>query len=206
MKKGSTIVNRIMKEIHEMKTTPPENCSAGPEKDSNIMFWKATIIGPKETPFENGIFILNIEYPSKYPFEPPNIKFVTPVYHPNINKTTGSICLDILETEWSPALTISKVLLSICSLLTDPNPKDPYEPDIAKLYMANKPKYEIIARQWTAKYASGFSDNDYNKNNNNTNDDNDDEDDEDIDDEDEDEDEDDEDEDDDDEESMEKVD
>jgi ubiquitin-conjugating enzyme E2 D/E len=165
MKKGGAIVNRIMKEIHEMKTSPPENCSAGPDNDSNIMLWKATIIGPPASPFENGIFMLTIEFPIDYPFKPPNIKFNTPVYHPNINKRTGAICLDILKTEWSPALTISKVLLSICSLLTDPNPKDPYEPEVAKLYMENKNKYEMVARQWTTQYASGFSDNSNNSNN-----------------------------------------
>jgi ubiquitin-conjugating enzyme E2 D/E len=159
MSKKSTIVNRIMKEIDDMRKFAPDNCSAGPEKDSNIMLWKATIFGPKESPFENGIFYLTIEFPSEYPFKPPNIKFNTPVYHPNINKTTGAICLDILKTAWSPALTISKVLLSICSLLTDPNPTDPYEPEVAKLYIKNKCKYEQIAREWTNKYANGFSDN-----------------------------------------------
>jgi ubiquitin-conjugating enzyme E2 D/E len=157
--KKSTIVNRILKEITDMKNNPPDNCSAGPENDSNIMLWKATIIGPKASPFENGIFFLNIEFPNNYPFAPPIVKFTTHVYHPNINKTTGAICLDILKSEWSPALTISKVLLSICSLLTDPNPKDPFEPAIAKLYMRNKTEYEMIAREWTTKFANGYSDN-----------------------------------------------
>src|SRR5271156_4786121 len=114
----STIINRIKKEITEMQKSPPENCSAGPENDKNIMLWKASIIGPKASPFENGIFDLTIEFPANYPFHPPNIRFTTPVYHPNINKA-GAICLDILKSEWSPALTIAKVLLSICSLLTD---------------------------------------------------------------------------------------
>ena len=156
MSKKTTIVNRIMKEITEMKHSPPENCSAGPENDSNIMLWKATIIGPKASPFENGIFILTIEFPPNYPFVAPNIKFNTPVYHPNINKTSGAICLDILKSEWSPALTISKVLLSICSLLTDPNPNDPFEPGIAREYIKNKNKYEMTARSWTNKFAGGF--------------------------------------------------
>ncbi len=159
MSKKNTIVNRIMKEIQEMRTAAPDNCSAGPEVDSNIMLWKATIFGPKSSPFENGIFYLTIEFPSEYPFKPPNVKFNTPVYHPNINKTTGSICLDILKTAWSPALTISKVLLSVCSLLCDPNPQDPFEPEIAKLYIKDKNKYEMIAREWTNKYANGFNDN-----------------------------------------------
>jgi len=120
--------------------------------------WGATIMGPSESPFQGGVFFLTIKFPSgelgrvmmrlvsrgavratddgrchnvaDYPFKPPKVSFNSKVYHPNIN-SAGGICLDILKTEWSPALTISKVLLSICSLLTDPNPDDPLVPDIA---------------------------------------------------------------------------
>ena len=147
----TTIVRRLGYEASEMKNSPPDNCSAGPKND-DLMNWEATIIGPKGSPFEGGIFNLTIKFPQNYPFRAPEVKFVTPVYHPNINKH-GDICLDILKDQWSPALSISKVLLSICSLLTDPNPNDPLEPDVARMYKDNKLEYEITARQYTEKYA-----------------------------------------------------
>jgi len=109
-------------------------------------------MGPAESPYSGGVFFLSIIFPTDYPFKPPKISFTTKIYHPNIN-ANGSICLDILRDQWSPALTISKVLLSICSMLTDPNAEDPLVPDIAQLYKTDKSKYEATAREWTRKFA-----------------------------------------------------
>ena len=115
---------------------------------------QATIMGPGDSPYTGGVFFVTIHFPPDYPFKPPKVQFQTKVYHPNIN-SQGSICLDILKEQWSPALTISKVLLSICSLLTDPNPDDPLVPEIAHIYKSDRARYEDTAREWTRKYAMG---------------------------------------------------
>lgn len=148
-----TCGKRLRSELKEVTTSPPEDCSAGIQGD-DILHWVATIHGPKGSPFEGGIFELDIKFTQQYPFKPPTIKFKTPIYHPNIDRR-GNICLDILKDQWSPALRVSQVLLSICSLLTDPNPDDPLDPDIAHMYKNNKLLYEVKAREWTEKYASG---------------------------------------------------
>jgi ubiquitin-conjugating enzyme E2 D/E len=142
---------RILKEITELRNDAPENCSAGPRED-DVYTWDAMILGPTDTPYAGGVFNLEIHFPSDYPFKPPKVVFITKIYHPNIS-SQGNICLDILKNQWSPALTIGKVLLSICSLLADPNPSDPLMPDIADIYMKNKSAYEANAREWTRRYA-----------------------------------------------------
>ncbi len=145
-------LQRINKELQELQEDPPANCSAGPV-DEDLFRWQATLMGPSDSPYADGVFFLSISFPKEYPFKPPKVHFDTRIYHPNIS-LNGSICLDILKEEWSPALTISKVLLSICSLLTDPNPEDPLVPAIASLYKDDPEEYASKARLWTIQYAT----------------------------------------------------
>ncbi|CAN7090584.1 unnamed protein product [Brassica rapa subsp. narinosa] len=144
---------RILKELKDLHKDPPSSCSAGPVAE-DMFHWQATIMGPSDSPYSGGVFLVTIHFPPDYPFKPPKVAFRTKVFHPNVN-SNGSICLDILKEQWSPALTISKVLLSICSLLTDPNPDDPLVPEIAHMYKTDRAKYESTARSWTQKYAMG---------------------------------------------------
>jgi len=144
-------LKRIQKELQDLARDNTTSISAGPVRD-DLFHWTATIMGPDDSPFSGGVFFLDIHFPADYPFKPPKVQFTTKVYHPNINKN-GSICLDILKDQWSPALTVSRVLLSISSLLTDPNPDDPLVPEIAHQFKTNKAAYEATARDWTSRFA-----------------------------------------------------
>ena len=146
-------IRRLQKEISDMEkdTDAATNCSAG-LYNNDLFNWQATIIGPDETPYEGGVFSLKIAFPADYPFKPPKITFETKIYHPNIN-ASGGICLDILKDQWSPALNTTKVLLSICSLMADPNPSDPLVPEIARLYNSNRSEFNRVAKEYTEKYA-----------------------------------------------------
>ncbi|XP_054422615.1 ubiquitin-conjugating enzyme E2 D3-like isoform X2 [Pteronotus mesoamericanus] len=135
----------------DISKAPPPLCSAGPV-DNDMFSWKGAIMGAEDSPYEGGVFSLNIQFPCDYPFRPPWIYFTTRIYHPNINRQ-GCIWLDILRSQWTPALTISKVLLSISSMLYNPNPKDPLVPSIAKMYLKDRDGYNAMARAWTRKYA-----------------------------------------------------
>mmetsp|Transcript_98017 Transcript_98017/g.136159 ORF Transcript_98017/g.136159 Transcript_98017/m.136159 type:complete len:161 (-) Transcript_98017:64-546(-) len=148
----SASAKRIQKELAEITLDPPCNCSAGPKAD-DIYNWVSTIMGPANSVYQGGVFFLDINFPQDYPFKPPKVTFRTRIYHCNINNS-GAICLDILKDQWSPALTISKVLLSICSLLTDCNPQDPLVGSIAQQYLTQKDVHDDTAREWTKRYAT----------------------------------------------------
>lgn len=143
---------RIKRELKIIQDDPPANCSAGLLRHDDLFEWDATILGPVDSPYEGGVFHLKISFPLDYPFKPPICIFTTKIYHPNIN-SSGGICLDILKNNWSPALTMNKVLLSICSMLDDPNPDDPLVPAIAKVYKEDREKYNQEAKHWTMVYA-----------------------------------------------------
>ncbi|XP_074303381.1 ubiquitin-conjugating enzyme E2-17 kDa-like isoform X1 [Silene latifolia] len=97
---------RILKELKDLQKDPPTSCSVGPVGE-DMFYWQATIMGPADSPYARGVFLVSIHFPPDYPFKPPKVAFKTKVFHPNIN-SNGSICLDILKEQWSPALTISK--------------------------------------------------------------------------------------------------
>ena len=110
------------------------------------------IRGPQDSPFEGGVFELELFLPEEYPMAPPKVRFLTKIYHPNID-TLGRICLDILKDKWSPALQIRTVLLSIQALLSAPNPDDPLAEKIAKEWKEDEAAALGKAKEWTQRFA-----------------------------------------------------
>ena len=145
---------RIMKEIEEVYRDPPDNVTAGPI-DDDIYHWKATIEGPEYTDYKDGVFILDIKIPKEYPFKPPICKFKTKIYHPNINKENGDICLNILKSyNWNPNHSISNILLSIMTLLSKPNFDSPLNSEARELYKKSEKEYKERVRQWVKNYSA----------------------------------------------------
>ncbi|CAG0915401.1 unnamed protein product [Notodromas monacha] len=163
---------RLMRDFKKLQEDPPAGISAAPT-DNNIMIWNAVIFGydliflfcnknnpgffslltsPHDTPFEDGTFKLTMEFTEEYPNKPPNVRFVSKMFHPNVY-ADGGICLDILQNRWSPTYDVSAILTSIQSLLDEPNPNSPANSLAAQLYQENRREYEkrvaaIVEQSW----------------------------------------------------------
>lgn len=104
----------------QLMTSSAPGISAFPSADGNLLSWTATISGPDDTPYAGLVFKLSFAFPSIYPYAPPTVLFKTPIYHPNVD-FSGRICLDILKDQWTASYNIQTVLLSLQSLLGEPN-------------------------------------------------------------------------------------
>jgi ubiquitin-conjugating enzyme (huntingtin interacting protein 2) len=140
-----------MKELKELvegaKNATAENRVVQAETVGNDMrHWKGKIFGPSDTAYDGGIFLVDIVIPPDYPFKPPKMKFDTKIWHPNISSQTGAICLDILRNEWTPALTIRTALISLQALLCAPEPDDPQDAEVARMFKQDKPLFEHTAK------------------------------------------------------------
>lgn len=145
---------RIMKEMQAVKDDPAAKINLEFVNESDIHHLKGSFQGPPGTPYEGGLFIVDIEVPMEYPFKPPKMKFDTKVYHPNVSSVTGAICLDILKNAWSPVITLKSALISLQALLQSPEPNDPQDAEVAQHYLRDKESFNKTAALWTKLYAS----------------------------------------------------
>ena len=145
---------KLYGELKNLRKNKIEGISAEPIDENDLTVWKGRVEGAKGTPFEGGYFHFKINIPENYPFEPPEVKMITKVYHPNINSKTGSICVNILKKGvWVPTNSIQSVLLSLQGLLTKPNPDSPLVGEINKVYLEDIDKYNETVREWVKLYA-----------------------------------------------------
>ncbi|KAF5340370.1 hypothetical protein D9611_007780 [Ephemerocybe angulata] len=151
MAPGATTLKRINREMQDLQKEDLGDITLAP-LETNMHIWRGTIPGPEGSVYEGGVFHVEVVLPNDYPFSAPKAIFKTRIYHMNISDQ-GNICIDILKHNWSPALSLFKVMLSLSSLLTDPNPKDPLVPSIATEYLRNRKQHDSKARQWTEMYA-----------------------------------------------------
>lgn len=151
-------VKRIAKELEECRQDSKSGVSLELVSENDLTHLVGFFQGPPGTPYEKGVFKVDIKIPNEYPFKPPVMKFDTKIYHPNISSVTGAICLDILKDAWTPILTLKSSLISLQLLLQSPEPNDPQDAEVAKHYISNKQGFDDTAAYWTKIYASEGTD------------------------------------------------
>lgn len=146
---------RLMKELRALQRDPPEDVILFPLDDTDIYRWVGYVKGPPDTPFAGGNFQLDIRVPSTYPLQPPTVRFVTKVFHPNVHFKTGEICLDLLKNQWSAVYSLQSVCRSIIALLAAPEADSPLNCDCGNLLRSGDYRgYKSLARMYTHMYAS----------------------------------------------------
>ncbi len=144
----------LQKEIRDIERDKASGVTIEIKKQNSMQYLLGCLPGPKDTPYDGGIYYVDIELDDQYPFVPPKMRFITKVWHPNISSANGAICLDILKDQWSPALTLKTALLSLQALLSSPQPDDPQDAVVARQYLGSLREFQQTAKQWTEEYAN----------------------------------------------------
>ncbi|KAJ3065396.1 Ubiquitin-conjugating enzyme E2 G2 [Podochytrium sp. JEL0797] len=155
----SAALKRLMTEYKELTVNAPDGITAGPVSEDNFFTWEALICGPEGTVYENGIFTAILTFPSDYPLSPPQMKFTPPLFHPNIY-ADGRVCISILHApgddplgyelaseRWSPVQSVEKILLSVVSMLAEPNDESGANIEASKMWRDNRDQFNRVVKQ-----------------------------------------------------------
>lgn len=150
---SSTAYKRLMLEYRELTVNPPEGITVGPLDEDNFFEWEALVMGPPGTEYEGGVFTARLKFPPDYPLNPPKMRFISDMWHPNIYKN-GEVCISILhagddpthyekaEERWSPVQSVEKILISVMSMLAEPNDESPANIDAAKMWRHSREAFK----------------------------------------------------------------
>ncbi|POR33760.1 Ubiquitin-conjugating enzyme E2-18 kDa [Tolypocladium paradoxum] len=154
----STAHRRLLQEYRALTNNPPEGITAGPVSEDDLLHWECLIQGPEGTPFEGGVFPAELKFPKDYPLAPPSMKFLADVWHPNVYPS-GLVCISILHPpgddpnhyehaseRWSPIQSVEKILISVMSMLAEPNDESPANVEAAKMWRERRSEYENKVR------------------------------------------------------------
>lgn len=151
--KSSTANRRLLGEFKTLSTDTICDSTVLLETEGVMSTWLVLMQGPKDTPYEGGVFKLKFTFPDNYPFKAPDVKFVTTIYHPNIKRDTGEICQDVFASTWAPTQKVADILLKLVSMLKQPQTSTPLEPEICNEYTSNISQFNKTAKEFTTKYA-----------------------------------------------------
>ncbi|KAF2800383.1 ubiquitin-conjugating enzyme [Melanomma pulvis-pyrius CBS 109.77] len=155
---ASSASKRLFKEYKGLSSDAPEGITAGPVTEDDMFLWEALIQGPEGTPFEGGVFPAELKFPKDYPLAPPSMRFLVDVWHPNVYPN-GQVCISILHPpgddpnhyeqaseRWSPIQSVEKILISVMSMLAEPNDESPANVEAAKMWREKRADYEKVVR------------------------------------------------------------
>jgi len=149
----------LRRQLIELSRNPPDGVSVGLGDDENIFHWELMIVGPPDTLYEGGFFAAKLEFPSDFPNAPPTMTFTTPIWHPNVHED-GKVCISILhpagedqyneletaEERWRPILGVEAIIISVISMLSDPNDSSPANIDAAVMWRDNRADFKKRVR------------------------------------------------------------
>lgn len=156
---ASVAQRRLLQDYRALTNNPPDGITAGPVSEDDLYNWEALIQGPEGTPFEGGVFPAELKFPKDYPLAPPSMRFLVDVWHPNVY-TNGLVCISILHPpgddpnhyeqaseRWSPVQSVEKILISVMSMLAEPNDESPANVEAAKMWREKREEFENRVRE-----------------------------------------------------------